>query len=173
MNQFSNQIDLPYKTSELVPKPGRGHYNSLLQSGAPIKQIGLSCRGKAQTEGEIWFWGANGVTYPTKLSQSPHRSLLFPCLTAKCWGSQCHFREFWREDLQENGPSNFYDLAPVFPDWGWLGWNSEVSDWLTIFVSESRLFLPAVWQTINLEMRFWDKEEWLYSESRQTKEMAD
>ena len=53
MNQFSNQIDLPYKTSELVPKPGRGHYNSLLQSGAPIKQIGLPCRGKAQTEGEI------------------------------------------------------------------------------------------------------------------------
>ena len=115
----------------------------------------------------------NGVTYPTKLSQSPHRSLLFPCLTAKCWGSQCHFGEFWREDLQENGPSNFYDLAPVFPDWGWLGWNSEVSDWLTIFVSESRLFLPAVWQTINWEMRFWGKEEWLYSESWQIKEMAD
>ena len=36
----------------------------------------------------------NGVTYPTKLSQSPHRSLLFPCLIAKCWGSQCHFGEF-------------------------------------------------------------------------------
>lgn len=53
MNEISNQIDLPYKASELLPKPGRGHYNSLLQLGAPVKQIGLSCRGKAQNEGEI------------------------------------------------------------------------------------------------------------------------
>ena len=152
MNQFSNQIDLPYKTSELVPKPGRGHYNSLLQSGAPIKQIGLPCRGKAQTEGEIWFRGAQWSDLPYKIESITSQKFVVSLLNCQVLGQSVSLRGILK------GRSSGI-LAPVFPDWGWLDWNGGAPDWLTKFVSESRLFLPAVWQTINLEIRFWGKEE--------------
>ena len=109
--------------------------NRIPQSSA--KQIGFSFKGKFWIERVecSWLYTLDWLTLLYGVHQLPKSWLLFP--TAKPWGSQCYFGEFWKEAPQDKG--SWQPLGPnprIFqPDQ--LAPSSRPSRWLHQYLLSS------------------------------------
>ena len=146
------------ETNELAHKSSNRPvtHSSLQQDTQPKYQANwLILEKKPQTEEKKFLAVCTRVTYPTGWSLLEPKGFFAP--TAKCWGSQCHFGELWREDPQDKwslkrlGP---YPRIPLLRSAGQKG--RKALEGSPKLLTKSKLLLLATQQASKLR----DKLPW-------------